>query len=451
MPQTPSADDPAADPAWAGTARFLEGRVPPGLRIVAPDSFASLLGTPAEPDPAILPDWAVVPATDGPPVALIRRLLAETTPVYANDGYVVFARRPTFGLADMRSAGPVRALAERAASDPPPRPSPPAATPVLAAATVPPPPPAPAPSFLEASPPRAIRTPEAAMTPIQAPRAADIPRSTLPPEALALQVLAPRPEPAVEPQRPAPPPLPAAAAPAIPPRAPQPDAARPAAPEAPRPAEAASSVLKVSRPAPPVAAPPVAPELPPPVRTVGGGTGWGALPARVAALLGDVIGRRVATGRDADGLAAASLPSSALLSNLAPGLPDGTFDAALLRPTPDLLAPELAEAARALRPGGLALVVAENAESLGRRLAAALGRPAPPPGLVAATIRGAVHAAGLVPLRLDGHSLDSWRATAEAPPAGLAPSDPAAALLEEAGEAAGPRHAAWILLLARKP
>jgi hypothetical protein len=180
-------------------------------------------------------------------------------------------------------------------------------------------------------------------------------------------------------------------------------------------------------------------------------TAWGALPARVAALLGDCAGRRVGVGPDAAGLARASLPPSALQSDLAPALPDGVLDAALLHPTQDSLADELAEAARALRPGGLALVVAENAESLGRRLAAALGRPAGPPGLAAAAIRGALHAAGLVPLRLDGHSLDAWRATADTPPPGLAPHEPAAALLEEAGGAAGPRHAAWILLLARKP
>ena len=422
MPQTPPGDDLAADPAWTGAARFLEGRIPPGLRVVAPQSFAPILGVLAQPDPAILPDWAVVPVAgpEGPPATLIRRLLADTTPVYANEGYVVFARRPTFGLADMRNAPPVRALAEAAASDVP-RPSP-APTPLFAPAVEIPPDP-PAPSFLEASLPQPGGTPEAAMTPILAPRAPDIPRSTLPPEAVALRVPpAPRPEPAMSPApRPTPPPLPAAAPPIGP---------RPVEPEAPRPAR---------------------PEMPGPAPTSGQAGSWGALPARVAALLGDCAGRRVALGPNTAGLAAAALPSSALLSETDPGLPAGVFDAVLLQPTEASLAPGLAEAARVLRPGGLALVVAENAESLGRRLAAALGRPVPPPGLAAAAIRGALHAAGLVPLRLEGHSLDAWRATAETPPAGLAPPDPAAALLDEAGEAAGPRHAAWLLLLARKP
>ncbi|WP_159348470.1 hypothetical protein [Roseomonas harenae] len=79
------------------------------------------------------------------------------------------------------------------------------------------------------------------------------------------------------------------------------------------------------------------------------------------------------------------------------------------------------------------------------------GRPAPRTGISAAALRGALHAAELLPLRLEGHSLDTWRATADAPPAGLAADDAASALLEEAGEAAGPRHAAWLLCLARRP
>ncbi|HEY8612218.1 MAG TPA: hypothetical protein VIL69_13090 [Roseomonas sp.] len=410
-------DDVAADPAWTGAARFLEGRVPPGLRVVAPGSFAPVLGALAEPDPAALPDWAVV-ATGAPnalPHALLRRLLAETTPVYANEGYVVFARRPTFGLADMRNAAPVRALADGTAADLAPSLSPP-----------------PGPSFLNASLPRATEPPEAAMAPLVPPRAPGIPRATLPPEALALQVplSAQRAGPAMPPAtpplpRPTVPPLPAAAPPNV------------------------SPALEIPPPAPPASAP----DLRRPAPAPASGTGWGNLPARVTSLLGTGAGLRVVAlgAAGAAGLATGSLASSALVSEAADDLPASAFDAALILPASTSIAAELAMATRLLRPGGLALLIAENADSLGRRLTAALGRPAATPGLTATAIRGALHATGLIPLRLEGHSLDAWRATSESPPTGLAPADPAAALLEEVGEAAGPRHAAWLLFLARKP
>jgi hypothetical protein len=178
-------------------------------------------------------------------------------------------------------------------------------------------------------------------------------------------------------------------------------------------------------------------------------TGWGGLPARIAELLGDCAGRRVAAF-GGTGLAAASLATSALVSDAAKDLPEACFDAAILTGDGSLAA-DAARAVRLLRPGAQVLAVVENADSLGRRLAAALGRPAPCTGISAAALRGALDAAGLLPLRLEGHSLDTWRATADAPPAGLAPDDAASALLEEAGEAAGPRHAAWLLCLARRP
>jgi len=178
--------------------------------------------------------------------------------------------------------------------------------------------------------------------------------------------------------------------------------------------------------------------------------GWGGLPARIATLLGDGAGRRAVAFGDTS-LAAASLAPSTLLSDAAEELPDACFDLAILSGPGNGLASDAARAMRLLRPGGMALVAVENADSLGRRLAAALGRPAAPGGASAAVLRGALHAAGLIPLRLEGHSLDAWRALADAPPSGLGADDPAAALLEEAGEAAGPRHAAWLLCLARKP
>jgi hypothetical protein len=419
MSHTTPGEDLAADPAFTGAARFLEGRIPPGLRVVAPDIFAPLLGTLSAPDAEPLPDWAVVATGGAQPLPLLRRLLAETTAVYANDGYIVFARRPTFGLADMRNAGPVRALAERVRTAG-------AETPAT------PPAPQPGPTFLEASVPKADHPPEAAMSPVTPPRAPDIPRAALPPEAMALQI--PRPPgmeaaPAPAAPRPVPLPLPAAAPPRLAPST------------APRLAPAPVTAPAV--PPEPDAHPAPAPEP----RTAG----WGTLPARVLGLLGPAAGQRVAGfGSAAPGLAAAAFASSALFADGSEPLPASSQDLALLLPGTASLASDLAAAAQALRPGGLALVVAENQESLGRRLAAALGRPGVAPGLTAAAIRGAIQAAGLLPQRLEGHSLDPWRATADTAPPGLDSADPAAALLEEAGEAAGPRHAAWLLFLARK-
>ncbi|MCR0982112.1 hypothetical protein [Roseomonas populi] len=469
MSQTHPADD-SAEPAWAGAARFLEGRIPPGGRVIAPESFARLAGALSAPDPENIPDWAVIrTATAGSlPPGLLRRLLAETTPVFANEGYVVFARRPTFGLADMRNAPAVRALADGAA---------------LGAPFTPP-----GPTLLEASQPKASAPPEAGMVPIAPPRAPDIPRANLPPEALALQVPAPAPRadrpafplprPFTAPEPPpgfAPPQQPAAAPPEPPRLFPVPAAANtppvprlfavpPAQPVVPpepasfappaAPPEPASLLAPPPAPAWPVPPPERAtPEVPPasaPAATLPSGTApRGTLPARVAALLGTGAGRRVALlGADARGLAAA-LDPAALVSD-AEGQPDACFDLLLLAPGEASLAGAAADAARLLRPGGLLLIVAENTESLGRRLAAALGRPAPA-GLSASTIRGALHAAGLVPERLEGHALDTWRATADLPPPGLAPGDPASALLEDAASTMDPRHAAWLLFLARKP
>ncbi|TPG61304.1 hypothetical protein EAH89_01760 [Roseomonas nepalensis] len=372
MSQHDPGEDP--DPIRSGLARFLDGRIAPGLRLVAPAPLAALPGAPtppeAEPPGAELPDWAVVPRAGAFPEELLRRLLAEASPVFANDGYVVFARRPTFGLPNLRDTPPLRALADRAAGRSEP---------------APPPRPAPAPGLPPSRPP-------------------------IPPPAA----------------RPTAPPPPARAEPPAPPAIP---------------------------PVPAPATPPGEAEFPPPPSL--GGPGWGGLPARVAAMLGPLPGRRVgALGTDANGtaraLAAAALPPGALLFGGEEALPESCLDAALLLPGG---APtgEAARLAGLLRPGGLALLVAENAASLGRRLAAALNRPVPPGGTTAEALRGAAHAAGLVPLRLEGHGLDAWRATAEAPPRGLGPMDAAAALLEEAGQDAGPRHAAWLLLLVRKP
>ncbi|MBP0446194.1 hypothetical protein J8J14_15580 [Roseomonas sp. SSH11] len=403
MPHLNPGENPANDPAWAGAARFLEGRVPQGQRVVAPGSFTPVLGEVAAPEPDPLPDWAVVPTGGAAafPGALVRRLLAETTAVYANDGYVVFARRPTFGLADMRNAPPVRALADRTRAEAEPKPAA-----------------APGPTLIEASLPKAGQPPEASITPLTPPKAPGIPRATLPPEALALRVPAPpaRPEPSPAAAPPAAAPLPAALPPSL-------------------------------APAPP----PPAPAAGPPAPVARRDTGWGTLPSRIAALLGPGPGRRLAAlGTGSMELAAAAMGPAALLADAAEPQPENCFDAVLLLPDATSLAPDLASASRLLRSGGVALVVAENAESLGRRLAAALGRPADSAGLSAAAIRGALHAASLSPLRLEGHSLDAWRASGDQPPAGLAPSAPAAALMEEAGEAAGPRHAAWLLFLARK-
>ena len=403
MSQQDPGDDP--DPDRSGLARFLEGRIAPGLRLVAPGSLAWLAGAPTLPEAehpgAELPDWAVVPRAESFPPDLLRRLLSEASPVFANGGYVVFARRPTFGLPNLRDTAPVRALADRAEGRAEPAP---------------------------AAPLPGLAAPARGLPPSRPPLSADPPVTGLP----------------------------AAAAPALPPaRSPRPAPSRVAAPTAiphaaaaPAPTPAVPPAAPAGQPAPPREAEP----LPPPSL---GGPGWGGLPARVASLLGHLPGRRIgAIGTHANGtalaLATAALPPGAMLFSGAEELPESCLDAALLLPG---AAPgeEAVRLAALLRPGGLALLVAENARSLGRRLAAALGRPVPAEGTTAEALRGAAHAGGLVPLRLEGHSLDTWRATADAPPHGLGPMDAAASLLEEAGQDAGPRHAAWLLLLVRRP
>jgi hypothetical protein len=449
MPQTTpdigGTDDVNTDPAWSATARFLEGRVQAGMCVVAPEEFVPVVGPLSSPEPGTPPDWAVVSLQDPDtlPRPLLRLLLAETTPVYANDRYVVFARRPTFGLADMRSSPSVRMLGEYATSPvQPPAPrlpetgqpggaQPPEAA--MAPLTVPqapsipratlPPEAAMAPLSVPQAPsiPRATLSPEAAMAPLSVPQAPSIPRATLPPEALGLSLPPRAALPTSLPPRPTVPP-----AEPVPPAAFEPPAGSPT-------------------PAPPPGTEPHLAKHP---------TAWGGLPARVAFMLGEGRGERVVTLGGA-GLATAALAASALISEGSEALPELSFDRAILLPqgheAATDLATKLALAARLLRSGGTALVVAENAASLGRRLAAALGRPPAPGGITEAAIRGALQAAGLMPLRLEGHSLDAWRATADAPPPGLSDTDPAAALLDEAGEAAGPRHAAWLLFLARKP
>lgn len=546
---------PGSDPAhsWAGVTRFLEGRIPPGGKVVAPDALAAVLGPLSPPDPAELPDWAVVSLAeaDALPPALLRRLLAETTPVFSDDAHVVFARRPTFGLPNLSGAAAVRSLAARPAGNPPasrgeglPAAAPPGAgrpafPPGLghppAAPGHPPAPPLGRPPLPASLPPRPVpfaAPPFAPPAPAEE-RVSPVPSPFDPPpfptpgaEERVAPVPPPFPAPtAAEPSQPAPPPF---GLPPLPtPAADEHRASLPAPVDAP-PIEAAPAVEEADPPILPAATPPVAanhsasqprmldsaallppvtpteepptidalpsavesypaapprepapnnpptapnppagrparvhaapapspqpvPEAPPSM----GGPGWGGLPLRIGALLGPLQGRRIgAAGVHANGtamaLAAASLPPAAMLFSAAGDLPEAALDAALLL-AEDAPGAEATRIASLLRPGGLALLVAENAGSLGRRLAAALGRPVPPGGSTAEALRGAAHAAGLQPLRLEGHSLDTWRATADAAPYGLGPMDAAAALLEEAGQDAGPRHAAWLLLLARKP
>ena len=102
---------------------------------------------------------------------------------------------------------------------------------------------------------------------------------------------------------------------------------------------------------------------------------------------------------------------------------------------------------RCLAPSGCLLIVAENAASLGRRLAVAAGRPVAG-GVSLGTLLAALRAAGLRPLHAEGHSLDPWRAWADAAPAHQAAGVGAAAL-DEAGRAAGPDHAAVLIVVAR--
>lgn len=166
-------------------------------------------------------------------------------------------------------------------------------------------------------------------------------------------------------------------------------------------------------------------------------------------MLGNTPVWTVATFGDA-ALATAAFPPSVTIhaSDAVPAPPDGSVHLALIvDPEAEALTDALARAARLLRPDGLALVVVDNADSLGRRLVRALGRGAEG-GVTAARLRAAARAAGFRPGLLEGFSLDPWRAGADAPPAELM-AGAAAALLEAAGRDAGPDHAARLLLVAR--
>ncbi len=250
------------------------------------------------------------------------------------------------------------------------------------------------------------------MGPLAPPAAPDIPRASMPPEALSLRI---PPAPGQAPTLPAglpPEPLalrvlpaedrpaspaslpPEALALRVPPVAPAAMPDQPPAPPSSRPPEglglrippAAPAASPVQRPALPSSLPPwiavstprpsaasepgiATPPLPAAPRPTAA-TAWGGLPARIAELLGDCAGRRVAAF-GGTGLAAASLAASALVSDAAQDLPEACFDVAILTADGSLAA-DAARAARLLRPGAQVLAVVENADSLGRRLAAAL-------------------------------------------------------------------------------
>ncbi|WP_426957786.1 hypothetical protein [Muricoccus radiodurans] len=416
------AEASAEDTAALAVVGFLSGRIPAGARVATPARIRVLLGDVTPPDASALPDWAVVDRDrpDELPLPLLRQLLAQSTPVYVNEAFVVFARRRTFGLTDQRDTPEIQALAARIAglgsAAPLPSPAPTLVDASAPASAVPLEAPSasdtaarPSPSFEEASSPLAAPSsmgiPDAGLLPSSRP-------ILLPPEALAV------------------------------PRSVAPPLASPEPPSPPcrltvEPA-AVTSPAAPPRPTLPAASPPWASGAAPPLP---------GLPARVAALLGACPARDTAV--IGNGALAEALPAGATVRPFEPGapLPAGAFDLVLLAdPGPDDLAAALAETHRLLRAEGVLLVITENADSLGRRLARTVGREARG-GLSAARLRAALRAASFRPVLLEGFSLDTWRAEADtAPPALL--NDTAGALLEQAGRDAGPDHAAQLLLLA---
>ncbi|WP_376090531.1 hypothetical protein ACE7GA_20005 [Roseomonas sp. CCTCC AB2023176] len=318
----------SADPNWAGVARFLEGRIARGQRVTAPIPFERVTGPLSAPDPGAVPDWAVVHKGQLAeyPQPVLGRLASEATPVFANDVFVVFARRPTFGLRSQRSSVHVNALFERLRE---------MGLDVTDVPAAPPKPLHPAPEPTGALP-------------------------TLPPEALAL-ASPPAPRPAIE-----------------------------TAPEGLRTQAAALLALR------------------PEARVAGVGLAIGLGSAIEDPGQADAIVLRVRTPADL-----------------------GALD-------------RLREAGR---PAAPVLIVADNARSLGRRLARAAGRAATD-GVALPELLGALRAAGLRPGRAEGFSLDPWRAAADAPPPDQRPGSPGGDVLDQAGRDAGPDHAALLLVLA---
>ncbi len=436
-------DDPLmSDPAWSAAARFLEGRIAPGQRVTAPPAFARLTGPLAPPDAATLPDWAVIHKgeLDAVPAPLLRQLMAQSTPVFANDVFVIFARRPTFGLTNQRGSVHVNALVERlaslGASDPRPvPPSPPAAGSPPSAAPSSPPPWASAPMAPAPPPPSPGAAPgwggvPSAAPPAPVPGAADTPSWALPPPAgdRPAWASAPTGMPRATPASRATP-----AAPPVWPASPAPVATGDAGPPRPfggMPPEAAAlrggtPSVGDERPAPTNRSAPVA---------------SGTLATRLAAMLPGPAPRHAAE-LGGGGLATEAFPAATVS-------PEGANDAVVLRVTDvGAMGPGIEAGLRRLGPSGHLLVVAENAASLGRRLARGAGRPTTG-GVTLADLLAALRAAGLRPARAEGHSLDAWRAWSDEPPAHQASGDGAAAL-EEAGRDAGPDHAAFLLVAAR--
>lgn len=104
---------PASDPAWAETAEFIRQRRLPGETVLAPASFGKVLeGCAAALPEEARPDWAVVrkSAMAGLGHPRLRELALDTTPVFANAEFVVWARQPSFGMVDLRGTPEVRAM-----------------------------------------------------------------------------------------------------------------------------------------------------------------------------------------------------------------------------------------------------------------------------------------------------------------------------------------------------
>lgn len=104
---------PTGDPLWEEAAGFVRQRRLGGERVLAPASFATILDgcVTALPEEET-PDWAVVrkSAMAGLGHHRLRDIAWNTTPVFANAEFVVWARRPSFGMVDLRGTPEVRAM-----------------------------------------------------------------------------------------------------------------------------------------------------------------------------------------------------------------------------------------------------------------------------------------------------------------------------------------------------
>lgn len=106
---------PAEDPLWQETARFLAERAVPEDRILAPSTFREALppfDDYAACDPEAEYDWVILHKGRMPALGpkILSELAKNSTPVFANALFIIWARYPSFGLVDLRDQPEVEAV-----------------------------------------------------------------------------------------------------------------------------------------------------------------------------------------------------------------------------------------------------------------------------------------------------------------------------------------------------